>query len=46
MAADNNYPILFNKIDYHRIKTKPGNVVVCLTDNHTNLLWLYDKSGS
>ncbi len=40
MAADDNYPILFNKIAYHGIKTKPGSVVVSQADPNS---WILQK---
>ncbi len=40
MAADDNQPILFNKIDYHGIKTKPGSEVVSQADPHS---WILQK---
>ncbi len=34
MDADDNQLILFNKIIYHGIETKPGSVVVSRADAH------------
>ncbi len=40
MAADDIWPILFNKIACHGIKTKPGSVVVSQADPHS---WILQK---
>ncbi len=40
MAADESYPILFNKITYHGIKIKPVSVVVSQADPHS---WILHK---
>ncbi len=40
MAADDNQLILFNKIAHHRIKTKPGSVVVSQADPYS---WILQK---
>ncbi len=40
MAADDDYPSLFNKIAYHRIKTKPGIVVISQAGPHS---WILQK---
>ncbi len=44
MAADNNYPILLNKIAYHGIKTKPDSVVVSQADPHSTKLDIAEGS--
>ncbi len=38
MAADDNKPILYSKIAFNGIKTKPGSVFVSKANQHTWIL--------